>query len=220
MAIKEVTKPTSSYRFSSVQFSRSVMSDSLQPHELQHARPPCHSPTPRVHPNPCPSSWWCHPSISSSIVPFSSCPQSLPTLCMRWPRYWSFSFSIIPSKEHGGLIFRMDWLDLLVVHGTLKSLLQHHSSKASGTYGKMSFVGAGENKLAKQLLHFEWTRKTHNQEGRRDWNINLTRSLTPGAVTHDRREPRILGFSVRSEGFSPLCLAFKTCASEMSPQSI
>ena len=67
------------------------------------------------------------------------CPQSLPasvfsnesTLHMRWPKYWSFSFSIIPSKEHSGLIFRMDWLDLLAVQGTLKSLLQHHSSKAS-----------------------------------------------------------------------------------------
>ena len=63
---------------SSVQFSRSVVSDSLQPHELQHTRPPCPSPTPRVHPNSCPLSWWCHPTISFSIVPFSSCPQSFP----------------------------------------------------------------------------------------------------------------------------------------------
>ena len=62
----------------SVQFSRSVMSDSLQPHEPQHARPPCPSPTPGVHPNPCPWSRWCHPTISSSVVPFSSCPQSFP----------------------------------------------------------------------------------------------------------------------------------------------
>ena len=65
-------------QFSSVQFSHSVMSDSLQPHESQHARPPCPSPTPGVYSNPCPSSWWCHPTISSSIVPFSSCPHSLP----------------------------------------------------------------------------------------------------------------------------------------------
>ena len=65
--------------FSSVQFSRSVMSDSLQPHELQHARPPCPSPTPGVHSNSCPSSRWCRPAISSSVIPFSSCPQSLPT---------------------------------------------------------------------------------------------------------------------------------------------
>ena len=64
--------------FSSVQFSRSVVSNPLQPHELQHIRPPCPSPIPRVHPNPCPLSWWCHPTISSSAVPFSSCPQSFP----------------------------------------------------------------------------------------------------------------------------------------------
>ena len=64
--------------FSSVQFSHSVVSDSLRPHEPQHAKSPCPSPTPGVHPNPCPSSRWCHPTISSSVVPFSSCPQSLP----------------------------------------------------------------------------------------------------------------------------------------------
>ena len=62
----------------SVQFSHSVLSDSLQPHESQHAKPPCPSPTPRVYSNPCPPSWWCHPAISSTVVPFSSCPQSLP----------------------------------------------------------------------------------------------------------------------------------------------
>ena len=116
------------------------MSNSLRPHESQQARPPCPSPTPGVHSNSCASSRWCHPAISSSVVPFSSCPQSLPasvfsnesTLRMRWPKYWSFSFSIIPSKEIPGLIsFRMDWLDLLAVQGTLKSLLQHRSSKAS-----------------------------------------------------------------------------------------
>ena len=100
-----------------VQFSCSVMSDSLQPHESQHTRPPCPSPTPRVHSDSRPSSQWCHPAISSSVVPFSSCLQSLPasvfsnesTLLMRWPKYWSFSFSISPSKEIPGLIsFRMD----------------------------------------------------------------------------------------------------------------
>ena len=66
------------HQYLSVQFSRSVVSDSLQPHELQHARPPRPSPTPRVHSNSGPSSWWCHPAISSPVVPFSSCPQSLP----------------------------------------------------------------------------------------------------------------------------------------------
>ena len=128
-------------QFSSVQFSHSVVSDSLRPHELQHARPPCPSPMPGVYSNSCPLSRWCHPAISSSVVPFSSCPQSFPALrsfqmsqffASGGQKYWSFSFSISPSKEHPGLIsFRMDWLDLLVVQGTLKSLLQHHSSKAS-----------------------------------------------------------------------------------------
>ena len=117
------------------------MSDSLRHHELQHARPPCPSPTPRDIPNSCPLSGWCHPTISSSVIPFSSCPQSFPasgsfsiesSLHIRWPKYWSFSFNISPSNEHPGLIsFRMDWLDLLAVQGTLKCLLQHHSSKAS-----------------------------------------------------------------------------------------
>ena len=124
---------------SSVQFSPSVVSDSLWPHELQHARPPCPSPTPGAYPNPCPSSRWCHPTISSSVIAFSSCPQSVPAsgsfplsqLCIRWPKYWSFSLNISPSNEHPGLIsFRMDWLDLLAVQRTLKSLLQHCSSKA------------------------------------------------------------------------------------------
>ena len=100
---------------------------------------PCPLHTPRVYSNSCPSSWWCHPAISSSIIPFSSCLQSLikvfasqSMLCMRWPKYWSFSFNISPSNEHSGLIsFRMDWLDLLAVQWTLKSLLQHHSSKTS-----------------------------------------------------------------------------------------
>ena len=103
------------------QFSPSVVSDSLWPNESQHARPLCSSLTPGVHSDSRPSSQWCHPAISSSVVPFSSCPQSLPasespippsirvfsnesTLCMRWQNYWSFSFSIIPSKEISGLI--------------------------------------------------------------------------------------------------------------------
>ena len=126
--------------FSSVQFSRSVVSDSLRPHESRRARPPCPSPTPGVHSHSRPSSRWCHPAVSSSVVPLSTRRQSLPTsvfsnestLRMRWPEYWCLSFSIIPFKEHPGLVsFRMDWLDLLAVQGTLKSLLQHHSSKAS-----------------------------------------------------------------------------------------
>ena len=114
------------------------MSESLWPHGLQPSSLPCpsHRSCPRVCSNSCPSSQWCHPTISSSVVPFSSCPQSFPAsesaLRMRWPKYWSFSFNISPSNEYSGLIsFRMDWLDLLAVQGTLKSLLKHHSSKAS-----------------------------------------------------------------------------------------
>ena len=122
----------------SVQFSRSVEPDSLLPHELQHARPPCPSSTSGVQSDsesvmPSNHLILCRllfllPTMPPNIRVFSS--ES--TLRMRWPKYWSFSFSIIPSKEHPGLIsFRMDWLALLAVQGTLKSLLQHHSSKVS-----------------------------------------------------------------------------------------
>ena len=128
------------YTFSLVQFSPSVVSDSLRPHRPQHARPPCPSPTPRVYSNSCPLSQWCHPTISSSVVPFSSCLQSFHHQGLfKWvssshqvAKVLEFSFNISPSNEYSGLIsFRMDWLDLLAVQGTLKSLLQHHSSKAS-----------------------------------------------------------------------------------------
>ena len=119
----------------SVQFSRSVVSDSLRPHELQHARPPCPSPTPGTIESVMPSSHLilCRPllllpPIPPSITVFSN--ES--TLHMRWPKSWSFSVSIIPFKGIQGLIsFRMDWLDLLAAHATLKSLLQHDTSKAS-----------------------------------------------------------------------------------------
>ena len=126
--------------FSSVQFSHPVVSDSLRLHESQHARPPCPSPTPGIYLNSCPLSQWCHPAISSSVVPFSSCPQSLPVsgsfpmsqLFLSGGQSIGLSFSSSPSNEHPGLIsFRMNWMDLLAVQGTLKSLLQHHSSKAS-----------------------------------------------------------------------------------------
>ena len=126
------------FSFFPARFSRSVKSNSLRPHGLQHARLPCPSPTPRVDSNSCPSSRWCHlilccplpllPSILPSIRIFSN--ESV--IHIRWPKYWSFSFNINPSNEYSGLISsRMDWLDLLAVQGTLKSLLQHHSSKAS-----------------------------------------------------------------------------------------
>ena len=115
------------------------MSNSLWLRGLQHARLPCLSPCPEACSNSCPSTQWCHPTISS-VVPFSSSYSStVPasgshelTLRIGWTKYWSFSFSISPSNEYSGLIsFRMGWLDLLAVQGTLKSLLQHHSSEAS-----------------------------------------------------------------------------------------
>ena len=107
-----------------------VVSDSLRPHEPQNARPPCPSPTPRVYSDSCPLSWWCHLTILSSVIPFSSCLHSFPTSgsfqmsqpfakywSLQWkPKYWSFSFNISPCNEHPGLVsFRMDWLDLPAV---------------------------------------------------------------------------------------------------------
>ena len=120
--------------WTSVQFSRSVVSDSLRPHESQHTRPPC-PPRLKFIESVIPSS---HLILCCPLLLLPQIPPSIrvfsneSTLHMRWPEYWSFSFSISPSKEHPGLIsFRMDWLYLLAVQGTLKSLLQHHSSNAS-----------------------------------------------------------------------------------------
>ena len=135
------------------------MFDSLWPHGLQHARPPCLSLTPGVYSNSCLlSRWWLNPIISSSVIPFSSLLQSFTAsgsfvlwwpcdvLHIRWPPYWSFSFSIGLSNEYSGMIsFRMDWLDLLAVQGTLKSLLQLHTSKASFLLCSVFFIV--------QLLH-------------------------------------------------------------------
>ena len=128
-------------RITSVQFSRSVVSDSLRPHGLQHARPPCPSPTPRVYSNSCPLSRWCHPTIPSSVIPFSSCPQSFPASgSFQMSQFFasggqnigvSTSASVLPMNIQDLGTGWMDWLDLLVVQGTLKSLLQHHRSQAS-----------------------------------------------------------------------------------------
>ena len=158
-------------QFSSVQSLSRVQP--LRPHGLQHTSLPCPSPTPRACSDSSPLNQWCHPTVSSSVIPFLL-PSIFPSirvlsnesvLHIRRPKYWSLSFSISPSKEHPGLIsfifyfyldkgfffffsflfflilksliltcvpkHRMDWLDLLAVQGTLKSLLQHHSSKAS-----------------------------------------------------------------------------------------
>ena len=129
------------------------MSESLRRYGLlglQHDRPPCPSPTPRVYSNSCPLSQWCHPTTSSSVVPFSSCLQSFPA-SESFPMSQFFAAggqsigvsasNISPSNEYSGLIsFRIDWLDLLAVQGTLKNLLQHHSSKASILWCSAFFI--------------------------------------------------------------------------------
>ena len=116
------------------------MSDSLRPHEPQHTRPPCPTPTPGAYPNTCPLASvmpsnhliLCLPFLLLSIFPSIRVFSNESALRIRWPKYWSFSFNLRTSNEYPGLIsFRMDWLDLLAVQGTLKSLLQHHISKAS-----------------------------------------------------------------------------------------
>ena len=120
-------------------FSRSVVSDSLRPHGLHNTRLPCPSPSPGACSNSYPLSQWCHPTILSSVILLL--PSIFPSirvfsnesaLHISWPKYWSFSFSISPSNGYAWLIsFSIDWFDLLAVQETLKSLLQHHSSKAS-----------------------------------------------------------------------------------------
>ena len=139
------------------------MSDFLQPQDLQHARLPCLSLSPRVCSNSCPLSQWCQPTISSSVTPSSSCPQSFPAsgsflmsqLCIGGPKYWTFSFSISPSNEYSGLIsFRIDWFNFLTVQRTLKGLLQHHSLKASFLWCSGFFV------VRLSSLHDSW--KNHS----------------------------------------------------------
>ena len=125
----------------SVQFSYSVLSDCLQPHGLQHTRPPCPLPTSRVYSNSCPLSWWCHPTISSSAVPFSSCLQSFPASgSFLMSQFFtsggqstgvSASASVLPMNiQDWSPLGRTGWISF-AVQGTLKSLLQHHTSKAS-----------------------------------------------------------------------------------------
>ena len=121
-------------------FSYSVRSDSLQPQGLQHTRLPCPSPSPEVCPSSCSLHLWCHPAVSSSC-PLLLLPSVFPSIRdfsnesaahTRWPKYWSFSFSISPSNKYSGLIsLKTSWFDLLSIQRTFRSLLQHHSSKAS-----------------------------------------------------------------------------------------
>ena len=122
------------YTLPSVHFSHSVVSNSLQPHGLKHTRLPCPSPIPGACSNSCSSNHLilCRPLLPPSIFASIRVFSSESVLHIRWPKYWSVSFSISPSNGHSGLIsFRTDWFDLLGVQGTSKSLLQHHSLKAS-----------------------------------------------------------------------------------------
>ena len=133
----------------SVQFSHSVMSNSLRPHGLQDTRLPCPSSTPGACSNSCPLIQWCYPTILSSVTPFSSCPQSFPasgSFLMSW-LFTSDGQNIVASEnisnsnEYSGLIsFRIGWFDLLAVQGTLENLLQHHSVKSSILQGSAVFM--------------------------------------------------------------------------------
>ena len=146
----------SQHQFSSVQSLSHVQL--FENHESQHARPPCPSPSPGVHSDSRSSSPWCHQAISSSVVPFSSCPQSLPasvfsnesTLRMRWPKYWSVSFSIIPSKE----ILQ----SVSFVHPAPKLACELNEVK----YAKYCWeVGCGLRQGLKTVLHFLWYNSAH-----------------------------------------------------------
>ena len=143
------------FHFSSDQFSRSVVSDSLWPHESQHTRPPCPSPTPGFHSNSRPSSPWCHPAISSRrpLLLLPPIPPSIrvfsneSTLRMKWPQYWSFSFSIISFKEHPGLIsFRMDWWISLQSKGLSRVF-------SNTTVQKHQFFGAQPSSQSNSHIH-------------------------------------------------------------------
>ena len=155
----------------------------------------------RICSNSCPLSWWCHPTVSSSVVPFSYLPSSFPSIRVfssesiihiRWTKYWSFILSISPSNEYSGLIsFRIDWFDLLAVRKTLKSLLQHHSSKASILLCSAFFIV--------QLSHpYMTTGKTMNlcwQVGASKaaiWSLTGETDTSPGTLS--QLDSRLLSF--------------------------
>ena len=153
-------------------FSCSVVSDSLWPHGPQHARLSCPSPSPGASSNSCPLSWWCcltilcHPVLLlSSIFPSNRVFSNESILPIRWPKYWSFSFSTSPSNEYSGLIsFSRDWLDLLAVQWTLKSLLQHHSSKASILWYSAFFIVQLWHPYSLNFISFFWSLLTEMLE--------------------------------------------------------
>ena len=146
---KDLVPPTSVFISGSVQLSHSVVSDSLWPHESQHSRLPCPSPTQETCTNSCPSSQWCRPTISSSVDPFSSCLWSFPasgsfqgvSSSHQVAKVLELQLHISPSSEYSGLIsFRIDWFDIFAVQETLKSLLQHYGSKASILWCSAFFI--------------------------------------------------------------------------------
>ena len=158
---------------SSVQFSRSVMSDSLRPNESQHARPPCPSPTPGAYSNPCPLSWWCHPTISSSVVSFSFHLQSFPaSRSFQMSQFFTSdgqsigvsASTISPSNEYSELIsFRMDWLDLLDPTSVVSSAYLKDSQESSPTPQFKSINSLALSFLWSSTLtsiHYHW--KNHN----------------------------------------------------------
>ena len=163
MAVSQSQRPPTAFStsacfatFSSVQFSRSVVSDSLRPHESQHARPPCPSPTPRVHSDSRPSSQWCHPAISSSVVPFSSCPQSLPaseSFPMSQLLAWggqstgvSALASFLPKKSQGWS--PLEWTGWIFLHS--KGLSRVFSNT---TVQKNQFFGAQPSSQFNSHIH-------------------------------------------------------------------
>ena len=146
------------------------MSNSLWPHGRQHTRPPCPTPAPGACSNSCPLSHWCHLIISFSVLPLLL-PSIFPSirvfsnesaLCIRWPKCWIFSIN--PSNDYSGLIsFRTDWLDLLAIQGTLKSLLKNHSSKASILHCSAFFM------VHSHIYTGVWCKMTINMTILRHW---------------------------------------------------
>ena len=139
------------FKMHSVQFSRSGMSDSLRPHEPQHARPPCPSPAPGVHPNPCPLSRCCHPTISSSVVPFSSCPQSFPTSwqCLNWN-----ITDLIP-------LMLLDGDRWTMLHAHLRVLSYHHFfCRVASIHCKAKHADSNERNPLREIPHFSWLRSS------------------------------------------------------------